>query len=266
MAYVLGQVKTQAVCLVGAGSGRMSHHRRVYVVARDLEVRRLLTQYVGGVGAEAWPFGSGADFLKILEHLEPACVLLDMDVDDRAGIEILAEMAARGSGWPVIAMSAREELSLAIEAMKLGALDFLRLPPNREVLALALAPAWKALEQAVTAGAARREAQERLARLTAREVDVSLALLNGGSNKTIAHQFGISVRTVEMHRAHIMAKLGVRSLAEAALLATQAGVDLSRRMSGAPRPRIDAPGGASGARAGGNYRNEVTTLARRVSG
>jgi len=203
-------------------------------VAREQEVRKLLTHYVGGVGAEAWPFGAGADFLKILEHLEPACVLLDMDVGDVDGIEVLAEMAARAVGWPVIAMSAREEMQLAIEAMKLGAIDFLRLPPQHEVLALALAPAWKALEDAVAAGATRRQAQERLARLTAREVDVSLALLNGGSNKTIAHAFGISVRTVEMHRAHIMAKLGVRSLAEAALLATQAGVDLGRRLASAP--------------------------------
>ncbi len=242
----------------------MSHHRRVYVVARDKEVRRLLTQYVGGVGAEAWPFAAGADFLKILDHLEPACVLLDLDldVDDMAGIDILAAMAERGIGWPVIAMSGREELQLAIEAMKLGAIDFLRLPPNRELLALALAPAWKALERAVAAGAARREAQERLARLTAREVDVSLALLNGGSNKTIAHQFGISVRTVEMHRAHIMTKLGVRSLAEAALLATQAGIDLTRRLAEAPRPRALLADAAASAR--GDARDQLTTLASRL--
>ena len=240
----------------------MSHHRRVYVVARDIEVRRLLTQYVSGIGAEAWPFASGADFLKILEHLDPACVLLDMDVVDVAGLEILGELAARNIRWPVIAMSAREELQLAIEAMKLGALDFLCLPPKREVLALALAPAWTALEQAIEAGAARREAQARLARLTAREIDVSLALLNGGSNKKIAHEFGISVRTVEMHRAHIMAKLGVRSLAEAALLATQAGVDLTRRIAG--------PGGSNGGgfaenrQDGADCRQQLSALAQRL--
>ena len=241
----------------------MSHHRRVYVVAREVEVRRLLTQYVSGVGAEAWPFGGGAEFLKMLEHLEPGCVLLDLDIGDIGGIEILTEMGGRRIGWPVIAMSAREELQLAIEAMKLGALDFLRLPPNREVLALALAPAWKALEQAVEAGASRREAQERLARLTAREIDVSLALLNGGSNKTIAHAFGISVRTVEMHRAHIMAKLGVRSLAEAALLATQAGVDLTRPSASASWPRASAFGETRFA--GADVREQLSSLARRLS-
>jgi two-component system, LuxR family, response regulator FixJ len=241
----------------------MSHHRRVYVVARDIEVRRLLTRYVGGLGAEAWPFAGGGDFLKILEHLEPACVLLDMDVGDVAGLEILGELAVRNLGWPVIAMSAREDLHLAIEAMKLGALDFLSLPPNRELLALALAPAWKALDQAIEAGASRRQAQERLGRLTAREIDVSLALLNGGSNKKIAYEFGISVRTVEMHRAHIMAKLGVRSLAEAAVLATQAGLDLTRRIADPARPRGNVF--IEGRFAGGDCREQLSALARRLT-
>ena len=241
----------------------MSHHRRVYVVAPDVEIRRLLTQYVGAVGAEVWPFAKGAEFVRMLEHLQPGCVLLDLDLADIAGTEILSEMATRGLGWPVIAMSAREELELAVEAMKLGAIDFLRMIPSREILALALAPAWKALDRAVEAGAARRDAQERLARLTAREIDVSLALLAGGSNKTIANEFGISVRTVEMHRAHIMSKLGVRSLPEAALLATQAGVDLTRRMSTPARPC--ASGFAESRLAMGDCRAQLTQLAKRIT-
>lgn len=205
----------------------MSHQRRVYVVDGELEGRRSLTHDVGTIGAEAWPFPGGADFLAILDHLMPACVLLDMDMPGVSGLEVLQEIVKRDVGWPVIATSARDELPLAIQAMKLGALDFLRKPLGRDLLALALTPAWAALDKAVEASAARQAAQERLGRLTAREVDVSLALLGGHSNKAIAHGFGISVRTVEMHRAHIMSKLEVRSLAEAALLATQAGIDLS---------------------------------------
>src|SRR3954449_3134573 len=86
------------------GSGLMSHQRKVYIVGRDQEVRRMLTQHVGAVGAEAWPFARGADFLEILDHLAPACVLLDMDESDVPGIEILAEMVARQVAWPVIAV------------------------------------------------------------------------------------------------------------------------------------------------------------------
>ena len=241
----------------------MSHHRRVYVVARDVEVRRLLTQHVAAVGAEAWPFGAGAEFLRMLQHLEPACVLLDLDLEDVSGVVILSEMTERGLGWPVIAMSARQELELAVEAMKLGAIDFLRMTPSREMLALALAPAWRALDRAVEAGAAKRDAQERLSRLTAREIDVSLALLAGGSNKTIANEFGISVRTVEMHRAHVMNKLGVKSIAEAAMIVTQAGVDLRRRLTPLPRPNV--VGFAESRIAANDCREQMTQLAKRLT-
>jgi two-component system response regulator FixJ len=241
----------------------MSHQRRVYVVGQDLEVRRTLTQYVGVIGAEAWPFARGSDFLEILDHLAPGCVLLDMDDSDVPGIDILAEMVTRQVAWPVIAVSGREDLQLAIRAMKLGALDFLHVPLSRETLALALAPAWRALERVVEAGEARRAAQERLARLTAREMDVLLALLGGRSNKAIAHDFGISVRTVEMHRAHLMTKLDVKSLAEAALLAPQAGLDLSGPAAAANKSR---PASAVARTYGGaNYRDRLSALARRLS-
>jgi two-component system, LuxR family, response regulator FixJ len=240
----------------------MSHHRRVYVVAQDVEVRRLLTQNVAAVGAEAWPFKTSAEFLRMVQHLDPACVLVDLDLADGSGLDILNGMRDRGLDWPVIAMSGREDMDLAVQAMKLGALDFLRMIPSREMLALALASAWKALDKAVAAGAARRDAQERLARLTAREIDVSLALLAGGSNKTIAHEFGISVRTVEMHRAHVMTKLGVRSLPEAALLVTQAGVDLTRKLSALPKP---SAGGLAEARfAANDCREQLAQLSRRM--
>jgi len=239
----------------------MSHQRRVYVIGRDLEIRRLLTEHIGAVGAEAWPFASGADFLDILEHLAPACVMIDMDEGDVPGIEIAREMAAREIAWPAIAISGREDLQLAIEVMKLGAIDFLRLPVKREQLALALAPAWDALERVVEADESRRAAQERLSRLTAREMDVLLALLGGRFNKAIAHDFGISVRTVEMHRAHLMAKLEVRSLAEVALLAPQAGLVV-------PSAGAAARGETSvlaGRYVRSDCREQLSALARRLS-
>ena len=241
----------------------MSHQRKVYVVGRELEARRSLTHHVSAIGAEAWPFSGGDDFLEILDHLAPACVLLDMDMVDVSGIEVLREMADREVGWPVIAVSTREDLHVAVEAMKLGALDFLHLPLTRERLALALAPAWRKLEQVVEAGESRRAAQERLARLTAREMDVLLALLVGSSNKALAHEFGISVRTVEMHRAHMMSKLGVKSLAEAALLAPQAGIDVSAATAPAPKNRAGAV--AAHSYPASEHREQLAALARRLS-
>ncbi|HYE27488.1 MAG TPA: LuxR C-terminal-related transcriptional regulator [Allosphingosinicella sp.] len=205
----------------------MSHQRTVYVVEGDVEIRRSLVINLASVGAEAWPFGGGGEFLEIVGHLMPGCVLLDMDSTD--GLEVLAALVQRETGWPVLAMSARSDVPLAVEAMKLGALDFLQKPVDAATLAGALLPAWNALEASLEKGEARRTAQERLARLTARELDISLSLFSGRSNKAVAHELGISVRTVEMHRAHVMAKLGVRSIAEAAVMATHAGLAIAQR-------------------------------------
>ena len=233
----------------------MSHQRTVYVIDRDLDTRRSLSAHLGMTGAEAWPFANGSELLAILDHLMPACVLLDVDGSDPHGLEVLRELRERRPAWPVVAVSRRDEVGLAVETMKLGALDFLVKPVGAAALAAALAPAWATLQRSIEESEVRRQAQERVARLTAREVDISLALLGGRPNKTVAHDLGISVRTVEMHRAHIMAKLGVRSLAEAAVLATQAGL-ISNRAPAVPEqqpslpltpPRRIPPAGAGGA-------------------
>ncbi|HEY5722604.1 MAG TPA: LuxR C-terminal-related transcriptional regulator [Allosphingosinicella sp.] len=231
----------------------MSHQRTVYVIDRDLESRRSLSVHLGLTGAEAWPFAGGAEMLAILDHLMPACVLLDVDGSDPHGLEVLRELGERRPGWPVVAVSSRDEVALAVEVMKLGALDFLVKPVGAAALAAAFAPAWAALHRSIEEYKVRGLAQERVARLTAREVDISLALLSGRPNKTVAHDLGISVRTVEMHRAHIMAKLGVRSLAEAAVLATQAGLISSREPPPAeqqPSLPLTPPRRIPGARAG----------------
>jgi two-component system response regulator FixJ len=125
--------------------------------------------------------------------------------------------------------------------MKLGAQDYLEKPVSAASLSAALIPAWSALERSIQAAETRRAAQERVSRLTPREVDIALALLSGRPNKGVAHDLGISVRTVEMHRAHIMAKLGVRSLAEAAVIATQAGLLVSPACNAVRDSRLCAP-------------------------
>jgi FixJ family two-component response regulator len=96
----------------------MSHQRTVYVVDNDLEMRRSLTINLASIGAEAWPFGGGGEFLEILGHLMPGCVLLDMDAGD--GVEILAALVQRETGWPILAMSAAPKVQVAVAAMKLG--------------------------------------------------------------------------------------------------------------------------------------------------
>ena len=234
----------------------MSLHRTVYVIDPDLASRRGLTASLARIGAEAWPFASGADFLAILDHLSPACVLLDMNVSDPGGLDLLTELGLRKPGWPVIAMAEAPEVKVAVEAMKLGALDFLVKPFEAQELAATLTPAWTRLDKALEKGEGRRRAAEQLGRLSPRERDIALALFAGHSNKSVAHLLGISVRTVEMHRAHIMAKLGVKSLAEAAVLATEAGLT-----SASPRPQPQAQ-----ARPRPRQTAEVATLIPRRAG
>src|SRR5687768_9548252 len=101
----------------------MAHQRTVYVVDNDLETRRSLTINLASIGVEAWPFGGGGEFLAILGHLMPGCVLLVMDRED--GLDILAALVQRETGWPILAMSADPRVDVAVAAMKLGALDFL---------------------------------------------------------------------------------------------------------------------------------------------
>ena len=213
----------------------MTHHRTIYVIDADLASRRALTSQLAHVGAEAWPFAGGADFLSMLDHLMPACVLLDMDIAEPSGLELLTELRMRHPGWPVMAISAAPELRVAVEAMKLGAFEFLAKPIDTEELGAALVPAFARLERSLAVTDARRAATDRLSRLSPRELDIARALFSGQSNKIAAYMLGISARTVEMHRAHIMAKLGVKSLAEAAVLATQAGLASVAREN-RPRP------------------------------
>lgn len=213
----------------------MSHHRRVYIVGGDSEERKALVAELAAIGAEAWPLGSGAELIAIVDRLAPGCVLLDF-TSCLPAMSTLDALATRAPGWPVIGLGHAGSLAIAVDAMKRGAADFLCKPATRAQLAAALAPLWGKLQRAIEADQARQFARDRVTRLTTREFDVLLALVAGKANKCAAHQLGISVRTVEMHRARIMAKLGVRSLSEATLLMAGAGLDLSGVLNVQPGP------------------------------
>ncbi|MDP8994277.1 MAG: response regulator [Pseudomonadota bacterium] len=216
----------------------MPHQRTVYLVDDDAALRRSLSSQLSDLGLEAWPFSSGAEFVGMIGHLRPSLILLDMEMPHMAGLEVLAELVRREVDWPAIALSSRGDLGVAVEAMKLGAIDFLQKPLKRDLLEAALEFGWEVLERSLVAALARQEALDKVARLTPREVDIALALLRGMANKCAAHELGISVRTVEMHRAHILEKLGVKSLAEAAVLMTQAGLTVTSSDEPNPRKRL----------------------------
>ncbi len=195
----------------------------VYVVDDDRDVRRSISFMLGSADISSYPFASGSDFLEALPQLRPGCILLDLRMPNMDGFQVMAELKARGTDWPVVVMTGHGEVSIAVRAMKLGAVDFIEKPFAEDTLLGCFAHAFPLLSQREEQAARRRSAVERVGMLTGREGEVLRCLLAGMSNKMIAQNLGISLRTVEMHRGNMMDRLQVGSLAEALTLALEAG-------------------------------------------
>lgn len=205
--------------------GRVQGNRIVYVVDDDRNVRLMTSYMLSGAELNPHPFASGGDFLSALPDLKPGCVLLDVRMPDTDGLAVISELAARGVEWPVIFMTGHGEVPVAVEAMKLGAIDFLQKPFKEEALLACLDQGFALLEGRSEAAARRADAIARIGQLTSREREVLQGLLAGLPNKLIAERLGISLRTVEMHRGNMMDRLGVDNLAEALTLAMEAGLE-----------------------------------------
>jgi two-component system response regulator FixJ len=216
--------------------------RTLYLVDDDPTSRRDLIGRLSAVELETWPFAAAVQFSAMLGQLRPAPILLSMDLAPAgAAFAVLDEMAASGRHWPVVAFGTDPDMRTAVEAMKRGAIDFLLQPVATGDLAEALEGALALLDDIAGEEAIRADAQARLACLTPREREVATALIGGLGNKSAAHRLGLSVRTVEMHRARLLRKLGVRSLAEAALLIAHA--ELAAPAAGLRMRRSLAAGG-----------------------
>ncbi len=180
---------------------------------------------LGAAGIQSRPFGSGTDFLESLGELQDGCILLDIRMPEVDGFDVMNALNDRQVEWPVIAMTGHGEVPVAVRAMKLGAVDFLEKPFEEGVLLGSLERAFGLLKDRGEQAARRRQAQDRIEALSAREKEVLRGLMAGLSNKLLARRLDISLRTVEMHRANMMDRLGVSSLAEALTLGVQANVE-----------------------------------------
>ena len=199
--------------------------RTVYVVDDDRDVRCSISFMLGASGFQSRPFGSGADLLESLPDLQPGCLLLDIRMPEMDGFQVMSALAERHADWPVIVMTGHGEVPVAVRAMKLGAVDFLEKPFEEGVLVGSLDRAFQLLKDRGEKAGRKRQAQERVAVLTAREHEVLRGLMAGMPNKMLARRLDISLRTVEMHRANMMDRLAVGSLAEALTIGVQAGVE-----------------------------------------
>lgn len=199
--------------------------RLVHVVDDDQGMRESLSFLLGtSHGFEVETHGSGLVFLGRLPTLRPGCVLLDIHMPDINGLEVQEQLNARDCSMPVILLTGRADVGLAVRAMKAGAFDFIEKPIDDGPLVAAIEAAFAELDALAERETRTREAVALVERLTPRERDVLEQLLAGHANKMIAYNLGLSARTVEIHRANMMDRLGVRSLSEAIRLAVAAGV------------------------------------------
>ena len=199
--------------------------RIVHLVDDDEAIRRSAGFMLKTSGYQVRSYASGVELLKEAKELPPGCILLDVRMPEMDGIEVQQALKDRGIGYPVIVMTGHGDVGVAVQAMKAGAVDFIEKPFEKAVLLSAIEEGFGRIENAGRGRARAEEAQVRLQALTPREREVLEGLVRGFPNKTIAYDLDISPRTVEIHRANLMSKLGVASLSEALRIAFAAGLD-----------------------------------------
>jgi two-component system response regulator FixJ len=183
----------------------------VLVVDDDAAVRDSLHAMLEAEGFTVETFADARAYLDAYRPVTPGCLLLDLRMPGMDGLALLAELARRPDAPPAIMITGHGDVPLAVEAMKVGAVDFIEKPFTAALILGSIRSALAAHERAV---APVRDAGRRLARLTERERQVLEQLVIGNANKAIARALGISPRTVEIHRARVMEKMQAKSLAD----------------------------------------------------
>lgn len=202
----------------------MNARRMIHIVDDEEAIRRSAGFMLKTSGYAVLTYASGDAFLQAAKDVEPGCVLLDVRMPGMDGLEVQKIMAERGIAMPVVVLTGHGDITVAVRAMKGGAVDFIEKPFEKAVLLTAITAAFERLDDVEARAARASDAAVAIAALTSREQDVLKGMTQGLPNKTIAFDLGISPRTVEVHRANLMAKLQVKSLSEALRIAFAAGL------------------------------------------
>jgi len=196
----------------------------VHVIDYDEAMRESLAFLLSAVGLEVRTYESALGFLDVAPNAEAGCVITDVRMPGLSGVDLLRRLRELKLGIPVIVITGHGDVPLAVEAMKIGALDFLEKPFDDEVLLASVRSALNQLNQDQKRQAERNEIERRLAALSNRERDVLEGLVSGHANKQIAYDLGISPRTIEIYRANLMTKMQAASLSDLVRMALIAGI------------------------------------------
>jgi FixJ family two-component response regulator len=201
----------------------------VFVVDDDQEMRDSLSDLFGAVGRRVVTFSSSEAFLQSFDSTEPSCLVLDVRMPGMDGIELLREMRSRSLSVPTVVITAYGDVPMAVDALKLGASDFIQKPYRAQSLLGSVA---RCIDQDILNREQDRKQSrtaERLERLSPREREVAVLLAAGYAGKQIASELFISYNTLQNHRQRVMDKTGADSAAELTLMVLEAGTDQERR-------------------------------------
>jgi len=202
----------------------MPNKGKIYVIDDDEAMRDSLNFLLESADFNVTLFETAQNFLDALPGLEFGCVLSDVRMPGIDGIELLKRMKAGHSAFPILIMTGHGDVPLAVEAMKLGAVDFLEKPFEDDRLIGMIDAAIRQAEPAARSEVVTHEIAARVATLSPRERQVMDGLIAGLSNKLIARDYDISPRTIEVYRANVMTKMQANSLSELVRLAMRAGL------------------------------------------
>ncbi len=201
-----------------------SEKRIVHVIDDDEALRESLAFLLRSANIEVKSFASAKAFLETLPDKDLACVITDVRMPELSGIDLLRRLKELKIAVPVIVITGHGDVALAVEAMKIGAIDFLEKPFDDEVLLASVETALQQYGGQAKRKTERAEIENRLARLSPRERDVLGGLVAGRANKQIAFDLGISPRTVEIYRANLMNKMQAGSLSDLVRMALILGI------------------------------------------
>lgn len=194
----------------------------VYIVDDDAAIRDSLSLLMRSVGIASQSFESAREFLDAYDPGAHACLVADIRMPGLSGLDLQQELNNRGVALPLIFITGHGDVPMAVKAMQAGAMDFLQKPFRDQDLLDRINRALQHDREIKDSWRMTQEIRARIARLTPRETEVMGKVVEGCANKVIAMDLGVSQRTVELHRARVMQKMGVRSLAELVRLVAQA--------------------------------------------
>jgi two-component system response regulator FixJ len=201
---------------------RISMVQKIVIIDDDEGICDFMCSLLESAGYSVKAYASAEYFLA---HYDPrtACLIVDIRMPDMGGLELQEELVRRNISLPVIIITGYGDVPLAIRALKAGVIDFIEKPFSNKAILDSIMRALESGRQTCTQAAQVKAAKDTLALLTPREQSVLQLLVNGNSNKISAHELGISPRTLEVHRAHIMNKMDARNLSDVVRIALAAG-------------------------------------------